>query len=299
MNINTVSYRCAHFSLKKIKQKTLLITNAYCLDLSNNDFNQLLNMLIAFQGQRLSHEELIKLCKVAKLDVTQVLPMLTGKLNLLQKLSQTGIQKLALDVENKSLHDGLLREFSMITEVIPVSDVEHCYGDASVLMLCVRDRYDDISFEPAIRQLANEQYFISAGVVNKTFHIDNLYSPVSGLPSHFSNLYQIKQVTRSGITLEQDNWLLFYRKMCQLGVDQLPVQAPSIAEQGLILFHLCQFIKRILDPFSSDVMPYDSCQDFWAINLISGLVTKEVAVHSPYDFTIHHEVANECAKANK
>lgn len=228
----------------------------------------------------ISEQQLAVLAESNHINVEELKRVLIDKLNILQTRSARKLDKIYISSDDglvgSFVQDALQKEYD-----VEIVDAQFNSFDSKSLVVFYRNNYSHSDFKTLYKDLPDNVYFVTAGIIHKILIIDNLYYKDSGLPSHFSNLNNLLACVHNDLSITKNNWLLFYRKIMKDTVDQFPEPEVTQCQRGYIAYSLHKFLSQFTN-FWKLPTTLDDINWFWHIDLTNFSVNREVAIHSPY-----------------
>ncbi len=206
--------------------------------------------------------------------------ILIQQLGIIKPMMFRKCPKIYINISDAQIRSLLTETLSKEYQLQVVDEQFKDYQPQSMVIF-YRLNYSDNDFKTLYQHLPEHCYLITAGVLHNLLVIDNLYFKDSGLPTHFSNLYQLLTYLQSDVTATKNNWLLFYRDIVHQQPGRLPSGIINSCQQGYIAYALHQFARQYTDLWQSPTA-YDQVNWMWHVDLTSFNIHKEVAIHSVF-----------------
>lgn len=263
------------YQITSIKSESYIYNDTKAAKITNQVLNQIFAELHQQDKCQISEEHLSLLAQKHQINLKQLKKILINQLDVLRPLLAKQFTAIYVNADDDFVADLLMKSLNDRYEVCVVHQdfVEYTSGS---LVIFYRSNYSSRDFQPMYRNLVDDVYVITAGIIHKTLVIDNLYFNHSGLPSHIANLHQLMAVPHSDPSSTQDNWLVFYRSMVNNKVDEFPEPKINACQKGFVAYSLYQFVSQYTD-FWRIPMPLDQVNWFWRVDLKTFSVHKEVA----------------------
>ena len=227
-----------------------------------------------------TQEEIELLLQRYSLHHDSTLKFLMENLRILTWHDEEQFQNLYIFSDNAEVKEALTQEFFKHYGItVIVHDRPSSINKPKSLVLLFNEHYQEQHYKDlySLPHL-NDTFFITAFLVDKYLIIDNLYNKQKGVPCHFCNVNHLKTTAITSPEIQHFSWLIFYRQLLKGKENFFPATPLTVMNKHLVVYTLCQYIKRYLDPAAHELW-HDNINEFWHVDLERNQIEKEAATH--------------------